>query len=63
MANGLKSLGVVKGDRISNMPILPETVMAMLTCAKIGAIHSLVFPTGYTSALANPEAVDYIPLI
>jgi len=49
LANGLKSLGVVKGDRISiYMPMLPETVMAMLACAKIGAIHSLVF-SGFSS--------------
>ncbi|HRU82067.1 MAG TPA: AMP-binding protein, partial [Candidatus Methanomethylicus sp.] len=49
LANGLKSLGVKKGDRISiYMPMLPETVMAMLACAKIGAIHSLVF-SGFSS--------------
>ncbi|MEA2046170.1 MAG: acetate--CoA ligase [Euryarchaeota archaeon] len=49
LANGMKSLGVVKGDRVSiYMPMLPETVIAMLACAKIGAIHSLVF-SGFSS--------------
>jgi len=43
-ANGLKSLGVKKGDRVSvYMPMIPETAMTMLACAKIGAIHSVVF--------------------
>ncbi|MCR3883712.1 MAG: AMP-binding protein, partial [Methanothrix sp.] len=49
LANGLKGLGVVKGDRVSiYMPMVPETAMAMLACAKIGAIHSLVF-SGFSS--------------
>ncbi|MDE2411016.1 MAG: AMP-binding protein [Sphingomonadales bacterium] len=40
----LASLGVVKGDRvIIYMPMVPETVMAMLACARLGAIHSVVF--------------------
>src|SRR5580693_734325 len=43
-ANGLKSLGVVKGDRIAiYMGMVPEAAIAMLACAKIGAAHSVVF--------------------
>ncbi len=43
-ANGLKSLGVEKGDRVSlYMPMIPQLPIAMLACAKIGAIHSIVF--------------------
>ena len=44
VAGGLKALGVDKGDRvIVYMPMIPETVIAMLACARIGAIHSVVF--------------------
>ncbi|HEX6505199.1 MAG TPA: acetate--CoA ligase [Terriglobales bacterium] len=43
-ANGLKSLGVVKGDRVViYMPLTIEGVVAMLACARIGAIHSVVY--------------------
>ena len=44
LANGLKSLGVAKGDRvIIYMPMVLEAVYAMLACARIGAVHSVVF--------------------
>ena len=44
LANGLKSLGVKKGDRVTiYMPMVPEAVMAMLACARIGAPHSVIF--------------------
>jgi propionyl-CoA synthetase len=44
LAGGLASLGVGKGDRvIIYMPMVPEAVMAMLACARIGAVHSVVF--------------------
>ncbi|MCB0675717.1 MAG: propionyl-CoA synthetase [Saprospiraceae bacterium] len=44
VAGMLRSLGVEKGDRvIIYMPMIPETVFAMLACARIGAIHSVVF--------------------
>ncbi|HQS02522.1 MAG: acetate--CoA ligase [Halothiobacillus sp. 24-54-40] len=44
LANGLKSLGITKGDRvIIYMPMIPEASVAMLACARIGAIHSVVF--------------------
>ncbi|HEY2554018.1 MAG TPA: acetate--CoA ligase, partial [Candidatus Cybelea sp.] len=43
-ANGLKSLGVVKGDRIAiYMPMVPELPVALLACARIGAPHSVIF--------------------
>ncbi|HMB14086.1 MAG TPA: acetate--CoA ligase [Roseovarius sp.] len=44
MANVLKSLGVEKGDRVViYLPMIPEAAYAMLACARIGAIHSIVF--------------------
>jgi len=43
-ANVLKSLGVKKGDRVAlYMPLIPELAIAMLACARIGAVHSVVF--------------------
>jgi acetyl-CoA synthetase len=43
-ANALKSLGVVKGDRVCiYLPMIPEAVISMLACARIGAAHSVVF--------------------
>ena len=43
-ANVLKSLGVKKGDRVAlYMPLVPELAIAMLACARIGAVHSVVF--------------------
>ncbi len=44
LANVLKSVGVKKGDRVTiYMPMIPEAAFAMLACARIGAIHSVVF--------------------
>ncbi|HEY0149699.1 MAG TPA: acetate--CoA ligase [Allosphingosinicella sp.] len=44
MANSLKALGVAKGDRVTlYMPMIPEAAVAMLACARIGAVHSVVF--------------------
>src|SRR5262249_59760241 len=43
-ANVLKSLGVRKGDRVAvYLPLIPELAISMLACARIGAIHSVVF--------------------
>ena len=43
-ANVLKSLGVRKGDRVAiYLPLIPEAAIAMLACARIGAIHSVIF--------------------
>src|ERR1017187_10442896 len=57
-ANGLKSLGVVKGDRVVvYMPLTIEGVVAMLACARIGAIHSVVY-AGLGHAALQDRVVD-----
>lgn len=53
-ANSLKVLGAKKGDRITiYMPMIPEAAVAMLACARIGAIHSVVFGGFSADALAG----------
>ncbi|MDE2998224.1 MAG: acetate--CoA ligase [Gemmatimonadota bacterium] len=53
-ANVLKSRGVKKGDRVSiYMPMIPELAIAMLACARIGAVHSIVFGGFSADALAD----------
>ena len=53
-ANGLKSIGAKKGDRITiYMPMISEAAIAMLACARIGAIHSVVFGGFSPDALAG----------
>lgn len=53
-ANTLKKLGVKKGDRvIIYMPMVPETAVAMLACARIGATHSVVFAGFSAQSLAD----------
>lgn len=53
-ANGLKKLGVKKGDRVAlYLPMIPELAIAMLACARIGAIHSIVFAGFSATALAD----------
>ncbi len=53
-SNVLKSLGVQKGDRIClYMPMIPELAVAVLSCARIGAIHSVVFAGFSAKALAD----------
>lgn len=53
-ANVLKSLGVRKGDRVTiYLPMIPEAAYAMLACARIGAIHSIVFAGFSAEALAG----------
>ncbi|MCZ7582844.1 MAG: acetate--CoA ligase [Deltaproteobacteria bacterium] len=53
-ANVLKAQGVKKGDRVSiYMPMIPELTVAMLACARIGAIHSIVFGGFSAEALAD----------
>ena len=43
-ANGLKSLGIQKGDRVTiYLTMIPELAITMLACARIGAIHSIIF--------------------
>jgi acetyl-CoA synthetase len=54
LANGLKQRGVGKGDRVMiYMPMIPEAIFAMLACARIGAIHSVVFGGFSPEALAG----------
>ncbi len=56
LAGALRDLGVVKGDRVLiYMPMVPEAVMAMLACARLGAIHSVVF-----GGFAAPELATRI---
>ena len=53
-SNALKSLGVKKGDRVNiYLPMVPEAVVAMLACARIGAAHSVVFGGFSSQALAD----------
>ena len=54
MANVLKQLGVSGGDRVViYLPMIPEAAVAMLACARIGAMHSVVFAGFSAEALAN----------
>jgi len=58
MANGLKSLGIKKGDRvIIYMPMSVEAVVAMQGCARIGAIHSVVFG-GFSAKSLHERIID-----
>jgi len=54
LANVLKSMGVKKGDRVTiYLPMIPEAACAMLACARIGAIHSVVFGGFSPDSLAD----------
>lgn len=54
LAGGLRALGVKKGDRVAiYMPMVAEAVVAMLACARIGAIHSVVFAGFSAESLAG----------
>ncbi len=60
MANILKSRGVKKGDRVCiYMPMIPEAAYAMLACARIGAIHSVVFG-GFSPGALRDRILDAI---
>ena len=57
-ANALKKIGVNKGDRVCiYMPLVPEQIIAMLACARIGAVHSVVF-AGFGPAALNMRIQD-----
>lgn len=57
-ANGLKSLGVTKGDRVViYMPMVTEAIVAMQACARIGAIHSVVFG-GFSAGALRDRIMD-----
>jgi acetyl-CoA synthetase len=63
-ANTLKNLGVTKGDRVViYLPMIPEAAVAMLACARIGAIHSLVFGGFSPDSLAGRIADSTCKLI
>lgn len=54
LANGLKKLGVEKGDRVAiYMPMVPQAAYAMLACARIGAVHSVIFGGFSPNAIAD----------
>ena len=54
LANGLKKLGVKKGDRVTiYMPMVPEAAIAMLACARLGAVHSVIFGGFSSQAIAD----------
>ncbi|KAF0280049.1 acetate--CoA ligase [Spiribacter aquaticus] len=58
LANVLKSRGVSRGDRVSiYMPMIPEAVVAMLACTRIGAVHSIVFG-GFSPHALRDRIVD-----
>jgi acetyl-CoA synthetase len=60
MANVLKDLGVKKGDRVTiYLPMIPLAAVAMLACARIGAVHSVVF--GGFSPDSSPAASRTAP--
>ncbi len=57
-SNALKEIGVKKGDRVCiYMPLVPEQIIAMLACARIGAVHSVVFG-GFGAAALNMRIQD-----
>ncbi len=54
LANGMKALGVGKGDRVTiYLPMIPEAAVALLACARIGAVHSVVFAGFSPDALGS----------
>ncbi len=57
-ANALKSMGVAKGDRVCiYLPMVPEAAVAMLACARIGAVHSIVFG-GFSPDALKDRVID-----
>ncbi|RJS49840.1 MAG: acetate--CoA ligase [Methanobacterium sp.] len=58
LANALKKMGIKKGDRVSiYLPMIPELPIAMLACARIGAVHSVVF-SGFWAKAFQERAKD-----
>ncbi len=57
-ANALKKMGIEKGDRVAiYLPMVPELAIAMMACARIGAIHSIVF-AGFSATALGDRIVD-----
>lgn len=58
ISNGLKSLGVTKGDRVTiYLPMVPELIVAILACARIGAIHTVIF-SGFSATSIRDRVLD-----
>ena len=58
LANGLKQIGVQKGDRVCiYMPMIPQAAYAMLACLRIGAVHSVVFG-GFSPEAIKTRIID-----
>ncbi|TRZ79424.1 MAG: acetate--CoA ligase [Nitrosopumilales archaeon] len=58
LANALKSLGVKKGDRVTvYLPMVPELIMSLLACARIGAIHTVIF-SGFSAKSIRDRVED-----
>ena len=63
LAGALSALGVVRGDRVViYMPMVPEAAMSMLACARLGAIHSVVFG-GFAAAELSTRISDAKPKV
>jgi len=57
-ANALKNLGVQRGDRVAiYLPMIPELAIAMLACARIGAVHSVIF-AGFSAESIRDRVID-----
>jgi acetyl-CoA synthetase len=64
MANVLRKLGITKGDRVAiYMPMVPEAAMAMLACARIGAVHTVVFGGFSAEALRDRLIAGEVKLV
>lgn len=58
LANGLKSLGIKKGDRVTiYLPMVPELIVSILACARIGAIHTVIF-SGFSAQSIKDRMLD-----
>jgi acetyl-CoA synthetase len=58
LANALKKLGVKKGDRITiYLPMVPELIISLLACARIGAIHTVIF-SGFSAQSIRDRVID-----
>ncbi|MGQ0771680.1 MAG: acetate--CoA ligase [Nitrososphaerota archaeon] len=58
ISNALKSLGVKKGDRVTiYLPMMPELIVSILSCARIGAIHTVIF-SGFSATSIKDRVLD-----
>ena len=58
LANGMRSLGIGKGDRVTiYLPMIPQAAVALLACARIGAVHSVVF-AGFSPDALGSRIID-----